>query len=106
MGSPEDLNPGIRKVVALLNEWGWTTVDSGDGQTHDYECDRDVGYVVVSIPEEDHLREEADLIYKVLKERGVVMGPDACHIQANYCPFDGHGLVDIHNIHDRDLSDA
>jgi hypothetical protein len=38
-----NLNPGIAKTVALLNWMGYRTTDSGDGETHDHECDRDVG---------------------------------------------------------------
>ena len=52
----DKLNPGIVKTVKMLNDAGYTTTDSGDGETHDYECDRDVGYVVVV------LKDNADLV--------------------------------------------
>jgi hypothetical protein len=42
-----EINPGIAKTVAKLQEWGYETCDSGDGATHDYECDRPYPYVVI-----------------------------------------------------------
>ena len=45
-----DINPGIRELVSRLNAAGFKTVDSGDGETHDFECDRSYGYVVVLAP--------------------------------------------------------
>lgn len=36
-----NLNPGIARTVQWLNSQGFMTTDSGDGATHDHECDRD-----------------------------------------------------------------
>ena len=98
----DELNPGIRKTVKLLNSVGWKTCDSGDGETHDYECDRDAGYVVVvSTPQ--NVIHDSDLIHGFLESYGVTFSPEDTSIQANYSPVDGYAFVDIHNIHDRML---
>lgn len=98
------INPGIRRVVALLNENGYRTVDSGDGKTHDFECDREVGYVVVALSPDQRLEDSADDIYRILRIAGVpkeaFFGDSGIHIQANYCPSDSMRLIDISKIYD------
>lgn len=105
----EDLNPGIRRTVALLRARGFGTCDSGDGETHDHPCDREDGYVVVQV-EPARLVEEADRLAAVLQGAGVRVMPrelepvaGVTHIQASYCPVDRIGLIDVSPIHDRQL---
>ena len=98
----DELNPGIRKTVKLLNSVGWETTDSGDGETHDYECDRDVGYVVVVSTPQDVIH-DSDLIHSFLESYGVEFSLTSTSIQATYSPVDGYAFVDIHDIHDRML---
>lgn len=102
------INPGITKVVKLLNDNGFTTVDSGDGETHDFECDRPYGYVVIrTYPE--CLIGEAKRLAELLRKHGVKMAPlgpedNLCFIQANYSPVDGLALIDVRYITDKCLS--
>ena len=111
-----DLNPGIRRIVALLNEAGFATTDSGDGETHDFECDRDYGYVSIVV-DRANLASEADRVAALLTGHGVqptnmavaakdtpVRPPEGhCWIQANYSPVDGVAIVDVQYVHDRML---
>ena len=98
------LNPGIVKIVELLNSMGYKTTDSGDGETHEHSCDRDVGYVVVILKLGQGLEAAADVIHAELKKRGADFTAEGGPmIQANYSPLDGYRVVDIHGIHDRML---
>ena len=101
----DEINPGIRKTVALLNANGFKTTDSGDGETHDYACDRDVGYVVVKVLPHQDLVDTANRIHDLLVDNGISfkVDLDGVQIQASYSPVDKYQLVDIHNIHDRML---
>jgi hypothetical protein len=106
------LNSGIRRVVALLRAHGFATCDSGDGETHDYECDRDHGYVAVVVAPAE-LATEADRLAALLRSAGVRIEPrgeevveGVTHIQASYCPADGVAVIDASPIHDRQLSGA
>lgn len=103
-----NLNPGIRRVVALLNKAGWTTIDSGDGETHEFGCDREVGYVVIKLDRDApgfDLEVATTDVYEFLRAHGVTFGSgeDDVLIQGSYSPVDGLALVDIHGIHDRML---
>lgn len=103
----DELNPGIVKAVELINSMGFRTTDSGDGETHDYECDRDVGYVVVVLRDDQPLERSANRIALGLRGQGVELAApgsaEGTMITASYSPHDGFRLVDISNIHDRML---
>lgn len=99
------INPGIRRVVALLDEAQFTTCDSGDGETHDHPCDRGVGYVVVTVAPHHDLRSESHRLAALLMVYGVPIVPigedgGAC-IQATYDPTNGIATIDVSGIHDR-----
>jgi len=104
-----ELNPGIRKVVALLNAAGYKTCDSGDGKTHDFSCDRNEPYVVV-VSRPDSLAEDAQAIKVLLEAAGVKIATignideNSVQIQATYDPAMGidhaSALIDIRGIHD------
>lgn len=105
-----DINPGIQKTVALLNQYGFTTTDSGDGVTHDFECDRDVGYVTCII--EDHsldMAAEARRLMNLLESHGLQFREsedigESPLIQITYNPRDGLWLLDVHDITDAMLN--
>lgn len=104
---PADINPGIRKIVSHLRRFGFNTTDSGDGETHLYECDRDYGYVVIRV-EPEALITEARRLQQILREIGICTGcivPEGVAspptIQANYSPDDGLALLDLSFVHDR-----
>lgn len=66
----EELNPGIRKTVAYLRSLGFDTVDSGDGQTHEHECDRPHGYVTISLQKWQRLEFCVEAVCAALEARG------------------------------------
>jgi hypothetical protein len=118
----EDLNPGIRRTVGLLWAHGFQTCDSGDGETREYECDREYGYVVIVVAPEELIAETRRLVV-LLKQHGVavlVIGtgyatPDATGptggvwIQASYDPAeepDAPAVIDVSFIHDRMLPEV
>lgn len=108
------INSGICRLVAALNNAGFTTCDSGDGETHDYSCDRDYGYVVVAVEPPQALIQAADRLAATLRSLGIVPVAQGtgipyerqCYMQAMYCPVDGHALIDVSYVHDRMLFDA
>jgi hypothetical protein len=110
----DELDPGIREVVRLLNDNGFNTTDSGDGRskkgTEQEECMWEVPNVVI-LSRRNVLLDEADALLELLKEQGVRCGPDLATveelagpqpegtefedgvlIQATYDP-DGHSAV-------------
>jgi hypothetical protein len=101
------LNPGIRGLVLWLRQEGFHTVDSGDGATHDYGCDRPQPYVVMWVEEAEQLVQEARRLRDLLWGRGVVLGPcgeeGAPYLQASYDPVEGSCFLDLSNVTDETL---
>jgi len=92
------LNPGIKRVVCWFNSMGLSTIDSGDGETHDFECDRDYAYVVIKVHPSD-LVETSDWLRRTLEESGIsvyAQGEDGevC-IQGNYDPVNRLAFIDV-----------
>jgi hypothetical protein len=104
----DDLNPGIRRTVAWLNENGFATCDSGDGETHDHACDREEPYVVVQVTPPSALTLDADRLRKLLTERGIKVVPvgidGGTWVQATYDPSNRIAFIDVSHIHDRLLT--
>lgn len=102
---PEGINPGIRKTVALLNGAGFKTCDSGDGETHDFECDRDEGYVVVVLDEDDDIAQKTREVGDLLVAHGVDVNAtmESVIVQGTYGYADQLKTIDVHGIHDRML---
>lgn len=73
-----DLDPGIRRTVAWLQEHGFRTVDSGDGRSKygtPYEvCALPYPNVTIG-PEADRLVSEARRLVAALRERGIPVHP-------------------------------
>lgn len=103
---PDDLNPGIRRLVRWLNEsLNLKTVDSGDGQTHDHECDRPEPYVVI-MTEPHALLPTALALKDTLEGLGIevfAQGKGPVYIQANFDPVDGYAFIDLNGVTDEDL---
>lgn len=107
-----DLNPGIRRSVQLLRSWGYETVDSGDGETHQYECDREYPYVAITIGPHA-LVSGSSRLARLLSERGIPVepiGPEPLDggvmIQATYDPANNTAIIDVLGLHDRLLKEA
>jgi hypothetical protein len=101
---PEDvINPGIRRTVEWLNSLGYTTVDSGDGETHDYECDREEPYVVVQAMQPIMLTPWSDRLKELLEEKGVTVSPvgqGPVFIEASYDPVNKLPFINITGVTD------
>ena len=98
------MNHKIEELVARLNAVGFITTNSGDGETHGFECDRVHAYVcIVSTPE--LLVEHARSLATFMKTCGVTVyavGFDEslpC-IQATFDPTDNTALIDLRGVDD------
>lgn len=104
------VNPGIRRTVQTLRSWGFETCDSGDGETHDYECDMPVPYVHIKCPHPLTLVGEAMRLHERLKLAGIDFSsppnpqfdPEGFErhpsIEASYSPVDGHAFITLTNV--------
>jgi len=98
------LNENIKFTVEFLQKAGFVTVDSGDGETHACECDRDYAYVSIRVRAHNMLS-EADRLCALLKTHGIDIyelrskdyeedNVPPC-IQATYDPGDGSANIDL-----------
>lgn len=106
-----NLNPGIVKVVEFLNDNNFVTVDSGDGCTHDHECDREYAYVVIQVSPEDAI-DESNRLLRLLRAHNIECGPllgftenvdQRPFIQVTYSPIDNLAFIDLQYLTDADL---
>ena len=98
----DELNPGIRETVRWLRSLGFETIDSGDGETHEYECDRDGAYVCI-LCRSSALAKEARRLMRALLDRGIMVGPvyeGTTHIQASYDPANGFAVIELVGVTD------
>ena len=104
---PAAINPGVRRLVALLRAWGYETTDSGDGVTNveaGLEGARPYPHVTMRVPPAA-LSQAADRLRDLLQIRGVHVrefGPqlDAPAIQATYDPANQVALVELVGVDD------
>ena len=107
----DDLDPGVRQVVKLLNENGFDTCDSGDGKSkfgedgkplpewrsedQEFECVMDIPHVAIGVPA-DRLAAECDRLWHLLASVGVKVDPqgpdDEPTIQGTYDPAPNEGV--------------
>lgn len=98
------LNPGIRETVRWLRSLGFNTCDSGDGVTHEYECDGDAPYVAVRCEKENAVC-ECDRLYTALMEKlGLSMCPEWLYCELYYQPGDGIPVIIVGEITDAILA--
>lgn len=113
----EELNPGIRQTVRWLRQLGFDTTDSGDGKTHEHECDRDCAYVTIRVDPEN-MAAECKRLSRELQRLGCDLtyhynrigeayeaGEDyeelkVPFLQANYSPVDDEAILDLVNVDD------
>lgn len=114
------VNPGIRRTIAWLNSYGFKTCDSGDGETHDFECDRPDPYVVIEVDPEVICSKTVRL-HVLLRDSGIDLGPVGSlrsdvealaelvteplvphdvTIEATYDPIDGRAFINVSGLHD------
>lgn len=105
----DKLNPGIRNLVALLRYHGFETVDSEDGETHEFECDREEKpYVSILLKDPKEMATESQRLLALLKQV-LEIGPVAVgyeggfNIQGSYDPMNGICVLDVVGAADRHL---
>lgn len=96
------LNPGIRKTVEFLRSNDFNTIDSGDGETHTFECDLGIPYVHIQV-DPDRLVAETRRLAGLLKTVGVVVEAQneegtAPTVEASFEPVSGLGIISMFNI--------
>lgn len=102
------LNPGIRNLVYQLNAWEFKTIDSGDGETHYFECDRNYPYVSILTENKESLCDEADRLMNLLwsSYQIEIFPQHISHkpsIQASYDPANKIAIIDLMGVLDKDL---
>lgn len=100
----DSLDPGIRRVVSLLNELGFSTCDSGDGVS------KPKGEGVIDIPHVFHRTnrpfEAAQNLLNELRRMGIRVdesGHGPVWIEASQDPVSGVGLVGLYGLNDAGL---
>ena len=94
----EKLNKGIVKTVKFLRENGFDTKDSGDGETHDFDCDLTMPYVHM-IVKPNKIEEESHRLKDLLEVKGIKFGSKyMAQIEATYSPIGQAATLSIYNI--------
>lgn len=102
----EELNPNITQTVLRLRSYGFETTDSGDGETHDYDCDRDYPYVVMRLPPSAvvGLRQACNVLARIVETEFVTtIGPVGCDgawIQGDYDPSNNIAMITLAGVTD------
>ena len=106
---PKNINPGILKTVHRLRAYGYETIDSGDGQAHDFECDRDYPYVVIRLPDDRIVRKCHALMSAIAHDWATELGPigneDLPWIQGDYDPHTREAHITVANVTDAGMTD-
>lgn len=89
----ESLNPGIRVTVRRLRELGFDTIDSGDGKTHEFECDQDMPYVHIRV-------EPCDMLVEAHRLADAVKHIAGATVEASYSPADKVALLHLFGVSD------
>ena len=110
----EAIDPGVRRLVAFLNEHGFETCDSGDGKTK-FEaeepdaCALDFPNVSMIVDQPEKLATECDRLMEVLATVGIqieampddpVMPPT---IQGDYDPITKFASIHLFGVDDEML---
>jgi hypothetical protein len=111
---PEDINPGIRRLVELLTISGFKTVDSGDGETHDYACDLPWPFVAMEcsphivIGESIRLARRIERLCPGLKHGAIGPGDGpplgVFTVEACYQPFIRRAFITVDGAADKHLA--
>lgn len=106
----EELDPGIRQLVRILNNRGFVTTDSGDGYSKDEEARVfDQPHVCISLDSPDDIIPAADRLIEVMATYGVeivTQGPEDVKtpcIQVDYCPVTRRASMLLMDVLDEDL---
>lgn len=94
----QEIDPGVRRLVAFLNEHGFETTDSGDGVSK--PADRrelDFPHVFMSTRPVD-LIDEASRLFSLLDQNGLTADPGT--IEASYDVADGSAIIALYSVDD------
>ena len=104
-----NVNPGIRLTIQSLRSWGFCTMDSGDGKTHQFDCDRPHPYVVIRV-EPEKMIDESHRLMELLEEFDIRFD-DPPHgqddpegwaayprIESIYMPMERIAIIDLANV--------
>jgi hypothetical protein len=97
------LNPGIRSTVLKLREWGFDTRDSGDGKTHQFECDLPIPFVHIMASSPNFVWNEMEsLRVRLSDEYGIDVGMsneegDVPAIEG-FIPANGQAFISLYNV--------
>lgn len=100
-----NLDPGIRETVRRLREWGYNTVDSGDGVSKPpVGRDLDIPHVFITVAAFGTLLIEADHLKHELRKAGIPVRAQGraarVWIQATYDPADGTAIIGVYGLND------
>jgi len=100
----EELSPGVRDLVVMLNNHGFVTCDSGDGSNfkEGMDCASPEPMIAMKVKDQSVLVSEANRLYYMLQSKGVKFpekfDEKAPGIQASYNPADGHAIIILVNV--------
>ncbi len=100
----DGLDPGVRRLVTLLQERGFTTTDSGDGVSKPAEARSfgDMPHVCIRSGSGVEAIEDARRLVEVLATAGVSRD-QIPQLQATWSPLDGIAMVLLLGVTDADL---
>lgn len=98
------LDPGVRRLVRVLNEDGFVTTDSGDGATKG-EDGEPYPHVHMVLPDYADMVQASHRLLNLVRE-AVTVEPADLAIQASYSPLDGLKTLSVFNVADRHLKET
>lgn len=110
---PDDINPGIMRTCRWINSLksrpqDYRIVDSGDGETHLYGCDREEPYVVILL-ETSGLAQACDVLKEYIESLGIEVsevGRGEVWVEGNYDPVNGLQFINVTGLCDRMLPEG
>lgn len=108
----ESINPGVRNLVQMLRQNHFNTVDSGDGKTGDFECDRGYPYVSILVENPSRLMGETYRLANLMRlcsvdlvavGQGDIGSTGDVEIEASLDPVNNVGIIDLRGLNDEKL---
>lgn len=102
-----EITPGIRRLVSLLNRYGFKTTDSGDGKANidaEMGCAMEFPNIAIKV-DASYLIPESHRLADILRKHGVTvrgqtMDPWVPAIQAMYDPGDCSAVILLTGVDD------
>lgn len=103
----EALDPKIQDTVRRLREWGYETVDSGDGSQYEEgdECTTEGPMISIVVPGVLELAAGVEDIYQKLGECGVDMYEGDRTVQGTVGAVDMTYIITVHGVRDADFEE-